>query len=502
MKREKRAFWIGGMTCHSCEERVKNGLKRTRGVIEASVSLKRGTAEVVYDAEKINEEGIRRAVEKSGYEVLEKSGIDLTRTISLIVILLAVFLMLNELGLISLLAPSQVAQSGMGYGMLFLIGLMTSVHCVAMCGGIGLSQCLPSQKGASFVPAVTYNLGRVISYTAIGFVMGLIGSVFGGGANVGMGLFLQGLIKIVAGVVMILMGVSMLGLFPGLKGLGLRLPHLKGRGRRPLIVGLLNGLMPCGPLQAMWLVALGTESPLVGALSMLVFSLGTVPLMLGLGSFVSALGKKFTGPVMSVGAGLVVVMGLSMLTQGGALSGWLTFEMILLFAVALSVAGVLLSLRIAGRAGRIAARAAAALVIVAAMAIGPVHGLLREDAQEAASAEILDGTQVVYSTLEPGRYPSIAVTAGTQVRWVIDAPQGSINGCNYKMILSDLGIEYTFHTGENVIEFTAEKAGTIQYTCWMGMIRGTIQVVEAGEDAQAAQSGIELDSLSFPSCCF
>ena len=56
-------------------------------------------------------------------------------------------------------------------------------------------------------------------------------------------------------------------------------------------------------------------------MSMLCFSLGTVPLMLGFGSAVSMLGKRFTRQVLKAGAILVVVMGLSMMVQGGTLSG-------------------------------------------------------------------------------------------------------------------------------------------------------------------------------------
>lgn len=94
-----------------------------------------------------------------------------------------------------------------------------------------------------------------------------------------------------------------------------------GRGARDggaLTVGLLNGLMPCSPLQSMQLAALASLSPIKGALSMLFFSLGTTPLMLGLGSLTAALGQRFNRAVLRAGA----VMGLAMLSQGAALAGW------------------------------------------------------------------------------------------------------------------------------------------------------------------------------------
>lgn len=205
-----------------------------------------------------------------------------------------------------------------------------------------------------------------------------------------------------------------------------------GRGARDggaLTVGLLNGLMPCGPLQSMQLAALASLSPIKGALSMLFFSLGTVPLMLGLGSLTAALGQRFNRAVLRAGA----VMGLAMLSQGAALAGW-----------NLSIAPV--------QSGDLA-------------------------------AQTDNGVQTVYSTLEPNRYPDITVTAGEPVRWVIDAPDGSINGCNNRIFIPALDLEYAFQSGENVIEFTPGETGTISYTCWMGMIRGTITVTDGDGNA-------------------
>ena len=161
----------------------------------------------------------------------------------------------------------------MGYGMLFVVGLLTSVHCIAMCGGINLSQCI-SQDGkcgaegrkAALWPTFLYNLGRVISYTAVGFIVGALGSA------VTFSNAMQGILKLIAGIFMVIMGVNMLGIFPWIRRLLPGMPKTlarkidveKGRSKRPLIVGLLNGIMPCGPLQAMQIYALSTGSPLAG----------------------------------------------------------------------------------------------------------------------------------------------------------------------------------------------------------------------------------------------
>jgi plastocyanin domain-containing protein len=110
-----------------------------------------------------------------------------------------------------------------------------------------------------------------------------------------------------------------------------------------------------------------------------------------------------------------------------------------------------------------------------------------------AAAEDLDienGCQIVNSTLQSGRYPAITVKAGIPVKWIINAPQGSVNGCNNRMYINEYGVEHQFKTGENIIEFTPSKAGRFTYSCWMGMIQSSITVVEAdGQADPQAPSG-------------
>ena len=88
--------------------------------------------------------------------------------------------------------------------------------------------------------------------------------------------------------------------------------------------------------------------------------------------------------------------------------------------------------------------------------------------------------QTVTSVLKPNALPDISVTAGVPVRWVIQAPESAINGCNNRIHIPALNLDYTFHSGENVLEFCPEEAGTLGYSCWMGMLRGSIVVTEAG----------------------
>ena len=154
-------------------------------------------------------------------------------------------------------------------------------------------------------------------------------------------------------------------------------------------------------------------------------------------------------------------------------------DLLLILIIAASVAGILLSIPIGGKAFRSMIKAAALVFLIETCALWRYHGSTALDqAVTDSKVKTIDGVQVVESTLSPGRYPNITVQAGLPVKWVIYAPEGSINGCNYRILIQEYDVEYTFHTGENVIEFTPDSSGTIRYSCWMGMIQGSIFVTD------------------------
>jgi len=430
---------IEGMSCTNCESKIENTLLKTNGIKEANVSYANGIAKVTYDADSISLEKIIDIIEKLGYRMIndynnKKGNSENTNMIGTVIIIFALYIITKHFGLLNLFNIFPEAEAGMGYGMLFLIGLLTSVHCIAMCGGINLSQCIPqntkksdSNELTTLKPCALYNLGRVISYTVVGALVGALGSVISFSGNA------KGLVQIVASLFMIIMGLNMLNVAPWLRKLNPRMPKIfskkinNGKSSNvPLYVGLLNGLMPCGPLQAMQLYALSTGDPIKGALSMFVFSIGTVPLMFGLGALSTILSQKFTKKAMSVGAVLVIILGFSMFNSGLSLSGF-------------------------------------------ASTISPSDSNVNR-------AIIEDGIQVINTTLSSGRYEAISVKAGIPVKWTITAEKGTINGCNNRIFIPEYGIEKKFQLGDNVIEFTPTETGTFTYSCWMGMIRSTITV--------------------------
>jgi sulfite exporter TauE/SafE len=446
---ETKTVPIRGMTCIHCQNSIEKALNSTPGVETARVSFDTGMATITYNPNSVDWKTIVGVIEALDYQVVDASHQDSMLPIAgALIIILALYMLVQHFGVSTLAAAFPLAQAGMGYGMLFIIGLITSVHCVAMCGGINLSQSLsgvgavPVHKGR-LMPSILYNAGRVISYTVIGGIVGALGSVITVSGR------FQGIVQLVAGVFMVLMGLGMLGI---LRRFSLRMPRIfaqmidehKAAQRSPLIIGLLNGFMPCGPLQAMQLYALSTGSLALGALSMFLFSMGTVPLMFGLGALSSVLTKRFSAMVMRVGAIIIAVMGLSMLSNGWSLAGF-SFN----FGFAMG-----------------------------APASGTSADRPRIDDPSGGSE-----VQMINSTLSGGRYPAITVQVGIPVRWTINAPSGSINGCNNRLIIRAYGIEHQFTPGDNVIEFTPDKTGTVPYSCWMGMIRSTITVVAGGTPA-------------------
>jgi len=464
-----KSLRIDGMTCVSCENRIEKKLQGMNGIVYARVSYSSGTCDITYDEAKLSLEEITAAIEKLDYKVItafrsdqraKDNRPDATRILGIAVILLALYMIMSRFGLLNIFNAFPQAEEGTGYGMLFVIGLLTSLHCVAMCGGINLSQCVGQKtmdnkdgnKLATLTPSFLYNLGRVISYTVVGFLVGAMGSVvsFSGA--------LKGIVQLVAGVFMIIMGLNLLNLFPWLRKLNPRMPKIFARkineqkaGKSPLIVGLLNGLMPCGPLQAMQLYALSTGSPIKGALSMLLFSLGTVPLMFGLGALSSFLSKKFTHKMMSVSAVLVIFLGISMFSSGAALSG----------------------------------------LSLPSLAAGPESG-----SQNANEAVVSKDVQTVTTKLSPGSYEPITVQKGIPVRWIIQADKKALNGCNNAIVIPKFGIQKSLTVGDNVIEFTPTESGTFAYSCWMGMIRSKITVVDdinSSDDSASASRGDESD---------
>ena len=430
----RRTWRVEGMHCPHCESAVKHALAGAAGLSEVDVSFRKGTLTALWDEKQLREAEIDARLREAGYGLVRGSKrMERVRDVLRLLLVLAAaglfYLLFTQTAVADWTRAFPTARAGMGLGALFAVGLTTSLHCVAMCGGINLAQSAASaQRGSRPARAnLLYNLGRLCSYTLTGGIVGALGTVLSITNTA------KAAIQIFAAAFMLLMALNLLGSFTWLRRLTFRLPEglsaqLSARfaGKSSFAVGLANGLMPCGPLQAMQLCALSAGSWWRGALSMCCFCLGTIPLMLGVGLVSGKLNKRFARPMRYASAALVLAMGVSALAGGLALAG----------------------------AGMPAARATG----------------------EDGVAIVQDGVQYIRSELDYGSYPVITVRAGIPVEWTIHAEESRINSCNHEIYIPGLNLSVSLEPGDNLIRFTPDAAGEIPYTCWMGMIRSTIYV--------------------------
>lgn len=418
---------IDGMTCHNCEKTIEKAISQLEGILKVKASFKSRTVIIKYDTNKLSKKDIVSAIEKVGYIVIKD---DNNKTVIIaFIIIFGIYLVLKNSNIFNFIPE---VNDNIGYGLLFIVGILTSIHCVAMCGGINISVSMNHCGDNKFKPGLLYNLGRLIAYTIIGGIVGAIGSTISFSSTA------KDIVSILAGIFMIILGMNMSGLFKNINVLRIRFPKSiskffskqKRNVKSPFIVGLLNGLMPCGPLQTMQVYALGTGSIIQGAMSMFVFALGTIPLMFGLSSLSGFLSGKMGVQLKKMSGVIVVVLGIVMFNRGFDYT-----ELTNLKEPAININNVTV-------------------------------------------AVIKDGYQEVTTRFENGEYQQIVVQKGIPVKWNIVIENGDLNGCNKTVDISVYDITVELKYGDNLVDFTPSKTGKFEYTCWMNMLSSFIYVVE------------------------
>jgi len=437
-----REFIAEGMTCTSCERIIRSQAMKIEGVIDCKADYATQKARVKYDAAKTSLNRIFSKIAEKGYSCSELKQDKGSRNViawvfGVIGIIIALYFVIKLSELISLPDITQ----NLSYGLLFLVGIVTGFHCISMCGGFVVSYTAKhAQEGRpSHISHLLYGGGKTVSYTIIGALFGLIGSV------IAFTPAMRGIIGIIAGIFLMIYGVNMLNILPFLRKFQLRTPEFIARfvGHKssksgPLVTGLLNGLMlACGPLQAMYILAAGTGSMVEGAKMLFIFGLGTLPVMLGFGYLTSFISSKMTHKILKVSGIIVIVLGIIMLNRGLALTG----------------SGY------------------------DAKSIIPLSG--KSAGNPSASA----GSDPAYQEIrmDVTRYgwspDTFVLKKGVPVRWVINGKE--LTSCNKAIQVPKLGLSFDIKAGEQVIEFTPTEQGTIPFSCWMGMIQGTFIVKDS-----------------------
>lgn len=284
------------MVCPQCEDEIARKITHRRGILTCRASYRKSCVLAEYDPDIISADEIKAALSDIGYPVGSgKSGLisDMIGAASVIVLYFA-------LPWLTGLVNVPQAESGAGFGVLFVIGLLSGVHCIGMCSGIMLTQ----------KNAVAYNAGRLLSYTVVGAVFGAIGTV------ITYDMQFKSMLFTICGGLVVIIGLMMWGV-PFLRQISPELTKpCRFKGGRPLVIGLLTGLMPCGALASMWLFAAASGSALKGAESMFAFGLGTCAVMLLFGAFGALVPAKYNKYILKVSTVLIVSLGLILLSMG------------------------------------------------------------------------------------------------------------------------------------------------------------------------------------------
>ncbi|MEM7754958.1 MAG: sulfite exporter TauE/SafE family protein [Planctomycetota bacterium] len=202
-----------------------------------------------------------------------------------------------------------------------IASLAGSVHCAGMCGGLVLfATNADGTLRKSRILHAAYHAGRGLAYSALGALAGLLG------ATADIAAFIDGNARtsaLIAGGLMVFIGLVALAQHVGVKGLHAKLPapmqrftenaHRRAMALPPLsraaAVGLLTPLLPCGWLYAFVIVAAGTGHPASGAAVMLAFWLGTVPILAALGMGIDKLAAPLKKRLPAVTSLIVVALG-------------------------------------------------------------------------------------------------------------------------------------------------------------------------------------------------
>jgi sulfite exporter TauE/SafE len=353
------------------------------------------------------------------------------------VVMAGVLLILNQL---DILPRTFAVSEDMSIALVFLIGLVASVStCMAVTGGLLIAVAAKYNEATGTLtsvqrlrPHLYFNAGRVISYTLLGGAIGALGSTLTLSPEI------NGALTIAASAVMILLGLQMLKLLPSItrfiptmpKAFSHRIHDIAERETKggAFLLGAATFFLPCGFTQALQLYVLAKASFATGALTMLAFSLGTLPALLSLSAVSSFATGTFQKHFLRFAGAAVIVLGVLNIQYGLVLS-----------------------------------RMGSETVAGSATTAAPSSTVTE---QTAAAAKQVVVMRIVGFDYRPNRF---TVTQGVPVEWRIDASEAA--GCGRVLVAPQLGVSRLLSDNSTTtISFTPQQTGEFEFNCGMGMM--------------------------------
>lgn len=324
---------------------------------------------------------------------------------------------------------------------IFLTGLLTGgLTCLAVQGGLLASTIAMQEeekleekgkKSGNAIPILAFLAAKLIAYTILGFLLGLFGSIFS------LSLTAQIIMQFVVIIFMLGTAGNILEIHPIFRYFVIQPPKFLTRRIRnqsksksifaPAILGALTIFIPCGTTQAMMALSIGSGKPLLGALIMFAFILGTTPLFFILGFLATKLGDVYQKRFMKIAAVALILLAILNLRN------------------VLGLAGVNLNINFG---------------------------------QNTTPAQITNATtSPTIEFLQSGYSPNaVFVPAGKDITLTLKNTTGA--GCIQSFVIPSLGIQKVVPVGSSIqVTFTAPAKGQLAFMCGMGMYRGVINVI-------------------------
>jgi len=480
-KIQGKIFTVKGMHCASCEILIENKLLKNPAIKSVEASAPKGSVVVEYIGKAPSIENLNNKFKNDGYIFNEEKNADLRSkkienksdmiinhrklnnyfiVAGFSIIFIALFLFLNKSGLAALVSVN----SATALPVFILFGLLAGFSsCSALVGGIILAMSkqwsdLYSTNNSiikKFEPYLLFNAGRLISYGLLGALLGVIGSFFQ------ISLTFTSYLVIIISVIMLFLGLQMLGVkrfqkfqFTMPKFITRYVADEKNFNGKymPAIMGAATFILPCGFTITAQGLALISGSAIQAGLIMFFFALGTLPalLIIGLSSV------KFTNQPHLADRFLKIA------------------GIIVLFFAIFNINSQLNALGL--------------------KSLDDINfnKIQKTKALADGFPPIVDGKQIVKMDASSSGYSpnKLKVQAGIPVRWEI-TDRGT-SGCTNAVIsrgLFDGQIDLT--PGKTSIkEFIPPKAGSYKFSCWMGMVSGIMDVVDANNN-NAVQAAVD-----------
>lgn len=434
MKKSKVSLSIKGMHCPSCEVFIRNKFKEEKNILSVESNYQTRKADIVYSGT-LNKQRLNSKISGFGYKIIDEKTAEIEneplkkRIIDVLVtagLLVTVYFFAKEFNLI----PEFNFSSKLSYLTVFILGIVASTStCMATSGALLLTV-TGKLKDRSILPTLSFGAGRVLSYGFFGLVAGFIGK------SIIYDFRLGSVFLLVVSILMMIVALDMLKLisfssvfFSSSRGrLFERLENklIVNPKKTSFFIGAITYLLPCGFTQAVQLYALGLADPLKSSLTMIIFAVGTLPVLMILGLTSSLTKSSFYPVFMRVVGVLVLIIG-----------GYYFMNSLSLFGLNLNQA---------------------------------------KTVTENTNVSVETGQQTVRMSVDSsGYHPNdFTIKKGLPVRWIISGD--NVFGCQAYFIVPKLGIQRTLKSGENIIEFTPTETGEIPFSCSMGMYRGRFVV--------------------------